>query len=51
MLGNAVYFYRNSFGYEMANLVNKTAKANGIEVGPAVRQSRWGGGRIIDASN
>jgi phage gpG-like protein len=51
MIGNAVYFYRNSLGYDLANLVNKTAKANGIDTGPTVRQSRWGGGKVIRSSN
>lgn len=51
MVGNAVYFYRNSLGYDLANLVNKTARANGIEAGPTVRQSKWGGGKVINPSN
>jgi len=51
MIGNAVYFYRNAFGYEMANLVNRAARENGIETGPTVRQSKWGGGRVIDPTN
>jgi len=50
MIGNAVYFYRNSLGYDLANLVNKTARANGIEAGPTVRQSSRGG-KVIQASN
>lgn len=50
MIGNAVYHYRNSFGYDLANLVNKTARANGIDA-PTVRQSSWGGGKVINPSN
>ena len=50
MLGNAVYFYRNALGYSLANLVDKTAKKHGIESTPTVRQSRYGGGRIIGPS-
>jgi phage gpG-like protein len=50
MLGNAVYFYRNTLGYELANLVDKSAEKYGIETGPTVRQSRYGGGRIISAT-
>jgi len=49
MLGNAVYFYRNTFGYELANLVDKSAEKNGIATGPTVRQSSRGG-RIISAT-
>ena len=50
MLGNAVYFYRNALGYSLANLVDKTAKKHGIESVPTVRQSRYGGGRVISPS-
>lgn len=50
MLGNAVYFYRNTLGYELANLVDKSAEKYGIETGPTVRRSRWGGGTIISAT-
>jgi len=50
MLGNAVYFYRNTLGYELANVMDKSAEKYGIETGPTVRQSRYGGGRIISAT-
>ena len=50
MLGNAVYFYRNALGYDLANLVDKTAERYGIETAPTVRQSRWGGGSVIAAT-
>lgn len=51
MLGNAVYFYRDALGYDLANVINKVARQNGIETAPTVRQSRWGGGRVISSSN
>lgn len=51
MVGNAVYFYRTALGYELANLVNKTARANGIEAGPTVRRSMTDGSSVIKASN
>ena len=50
MLGNAVYHYRNQVGQELADLVNETARKHRIEVVPNVRQSKWGGGRIISPS-
>ena len=51
MIGNAVYHYRTSLCYDLANLVNKTAKANGIDAGPTVRQSKFDGGKVIRSSN
>jgi len=50
MLGNAVYYYRNALGYELANTVNKAAEANGLDPTP-VRQSRYGGSSVINPSN
>ena len=50
MLGNAVYYFRDALGYDLANLVNKAAERHGIETTP-VRQSRWGGSRVISPSN